>query len=106
MWSHGATVLIYVMMGLALVSGGTVDVDDIERVMYYREACDKLLGLGTSHGKAAVRDAQAACKTLDFSFLDIEDKRQLLSLRYSKPSTPSNTNTFLGKTEEEKAVFL
>ena len=55
--------------------------------MYYREACDKLLGLGTSHGKAAVRDAQAACKTLDFSFLDEEDKRQLLSLRYSKPST-------------------
>ncbi len=89
------------MMGLALVSGGTVDVDDIERVMYYREACDKLLGLGTSHGKAAVRDAQAACKTLDFSFLDIEDKRQLLSLRYSKPSTPSNTNTFL----EETSMF-
>ena len=40
--------------GPCALSGGTVDVDDIERVMYYREACDKLLGLGTSHGKAAV----------------------------------------------------
>ena len=98
-------------MGLALVSGGTVDVDDIEQVMYYREACDKLLGLGTSHGKAAVRDAQAACKTLDFSFLDAEDKRQLLSLRY-KNQVPKvwyvleETGMFgrEKKEEEEKAV--
>ena len=99
MWSHGATILMYVAMSLALANGGKVYVDDVERATYWREACDKLLDLGTTHGQAAVSDAQAACKTLDFSFLDIEeDKRELLSSRKRELNIPSNANMLLEET--------
>ena len=99
---HRATIFLYVILGLALANGSKVysDLNDFERVTYWREACDKLLDLGTSHDKAAVKDAQAACKTLDFSFLDMDDKstgneRQLFTLRKPKVATPSKTSTFL-----------